>query len=171
MTNKLINTGFTVVELMVSMAIAAILFGYAIPAFNDFTAQRTMTTRVNEFVLAVNFARSEAAKLGGLVSVQAVDASDSDDEWGPGYCVVVGNPGDCDAPVLRNFAALNGLTLDATAGLNDEDTLSFNSRGLMTLGAGGSVSLCTVDDTEDPGRSIGLNIIGRTTTAELICHP
>lgn len=171
MTKKLINSGFTVVELMVTLAIAAILFGYAIPAFNDFTNQRTLTTRVNEFVLAVNFARSEAAKLGGLVSIQAVDATDSNNEWGPGYCVVAGNPNNCNPPVLRVFPALNGLTLDATGGLNDEDTLSFNSRGLMTLGAAGSLSLCTVDDTQDPGRSIGLNIIGRTTTAELDCHP
>ena len=61
-----------------------------------------MTTRVNDLVLAVNYARSEAAKLGGLVSVQAMDASDSDNEWGPGYCVTIGNPGNCNNP-LRLF--------------------------------------------------------------------
>ena len=83
MTNKFNNGGFTVVELMVTLAVAAILFGFALPAFNELMSQRAMTARVNEFVLAVNYARSEAAKLGGVVSVQSMDDSDNgNDDYG-----------------------------------------------------------------------------------------
>ena len=177
MTKKLINTGFTVVELMVSMAIAAILFGYAIPAFDDLINQRTVTTRINQFVLAVNYARSEAAKVGGVVSVQSDDASDNANEWGAGYCVVLGNPGNCpDAPnpaLLQMFDAQNGLTLDGVGTFDAVGTLSFNSRGVLVGGVAGGIEiqLCSTDVEEDPGRSMFVNFIGRASISDLVCNP
>ena len=170
MTKKLVNAGFTVVELMVTLAIAAVLFGFAIPAFDDLMNQRRATTRINQFVLAVNYARSEAAKLGGIVSIQSSDASDNGNEWGVGYCVVAGNPGNCNTP-LQVFDALNGLTLDGTGALDAAATFSFNSRGLLVGGVGGELQLCSTDITEDPGRSIFLNTIGRASISELVCNP
>jgi prepilin-type N-terminal cleavage/methylation domain-containing protein len=171
MTKKLISTGFTVVELMVTLAIAAVLFGYAIPAFDGLMNQRTATARINQLVLAVNYARSEATKLGGVVSIQSMDASDDANEWGVGYCVVAGNPGDCDAPVLQRFDPLNGMTFDALGALDSIGTLSFNSRGLLTGAAAGEIQLCSTDVTEDPGRSLFINLIGRASTSELVCNP
>lgn len=171
MTNKLINTGFTVVELMVTLAVAAVLFGYALPAFNGMMSQSAMTTRINQFVLAVNYARSEAAKLGGMVSIQSVDAGDTDNEWGPGYCVVVGNPGDCDPPALQMFQPATDLTMDGIGALDAVGTLSFNSRGLLIGGNAGEIQLCSTDVDEDPGRSLFLNLIGRASVSELVCNP
>ena len=52
----------------------------------ELMTQRTATSRINQFVLAVNFARSEAAKLGGMVSIQSLDASDNGNEWGLCRC-------------------------------------------------------------------------------------
>jgi len=165
------SAGFTLVELLVTLALAAILLGMALPAMDNFLDQRTRTTQIIDFVMALNYARSEAARVGGPVSVQAVDASDGDNEWGPGYCVVLGTPGDCDAPVLRVFDAVNGATLNAVGGLDDEGTLTFNSRGVLTLGAAGGVELCSTVDGEDPGRQVTLSLIGRPNTEELICFP
>ncbi len=172
MTNKSTYSGFTVVELMVSMAVAAILIGIALPAFNDFITQRTMAARVNDFVLAVNYARSEAARLGGVVSVQAADAA-ADNEWGGGYCVVAGNPGDCDPPVLRAFAPLDDATLDGVGDLNGRTTLAFNSRGMLmlALGADARVTLCGEDADDDPGREVRISAIGRPDANELVCFP
>ncbi len=90
-----------------------------------------MTSRINEFVLAIAYARSEAVAIRGIVSLQAVDASDGGNEWGAGYCVVVGNPGDCTGPILRRWKSLDNLTLDAIgAGFDNQGTLSVNTRGL-----------------------------------------
>ena len=172
MTNKSTKSGFTIIELMVSMAIAAILISVALPAFNGFITQRTMAARVNDFVLAVNYARSEAARLGGVVSVQA-SAAAADNEWGGGYCVVAGNPGDCDPPVLRAFAPLDDATLNGAGALNGRTTLSFNSRGmlLLALGADARVELCGGDAGDDPGREVRISAIGRPDANQLVCFP
>ena len=154
------------------MAIAAVLVSFALPAFNNFVSQRTMAARVNDFVLAVNYARSEAARLGGVVSVQAAAAA-ADNEWGGGYCVVAGNPGDCDAPVLRTFAPLDDATLNGDGALDGRTTLSFNSRGMLMLAAGADarVELCGADADDDPGREVRISAIGRPDANELVCFP
>lgn len=169
--NRSTTSGFTVVELMVSLAVAAILLGFALPAFNDFIDQRTMASRINDFVVAITYARSEAARIGGPVSVQAVDDGDNANEWGAGYCVVVGNPGDCDDPVLRRFPAIDDATLNGVGGFNNQGTLTFNARGLLTLGVAGAVQLCSTDNTVDPGRVVNVSLIGRPDADELECFP
>jgi type IV fimbrial biogenesis protein FimT len=172
MPNASKTRGFTIVELMVTLAVAAILMGIAIPAFNEFIAQRTMASRVNDFVVAVTYARSEAARRGGIVSIQAVDASDGDNEWGPGYCVVEGNPGNC-VDALRRFEAMDDATLNAVgAGFDGQAALSFNARGMLTPQppGPGTIELCAVDEDVDPGRVISIGVIGRADVAELECH-
>jgi type IV fimbrial biogenesis protein FimT len=171
-TGRSASSGFTIVELMVSLAVAAILIGFALPAFNDFIAQRTMTARANDFVLAISYARSEAARLNGAVSVQAVNP-EADNEWGGGYCVVAGNPGNCDDPVLRRFDPMDDATLDGVGGLGGRTTLTFNARGVLTPGAGpdAAVNLCSTDPGVDPGREINVSFIGRTDVEELVCNP
>jgi type IV fimbrial biogenesis protein FimT len=169
-SNKPQTAGFTIVELMVAMAIGAILLGMALPAFNTFIEQRTMTARVNDLIVAFSLARSEAVNRGGLVSVQAMDASANGDEWGPGYCVTAGTPGNCGAS-LRDFLPADGETLNATGGLDGVGTLSFNGRGLMTLGAQGTIEICSTDVTVDPGREVDVNLIGRASSIDLVCHP
>lgn len=168
---RFVSAGFTLIELLVTLAIAAVLLGMALPAMDNFLDQRARSAQAIDFVMALNYARSEAARVGGPVSVQAIDASDGDNEWGPGYCVVLGDPGSCDAPVLRMFDAVDGATLNAVGGLDDEGTLTFNSRGILTLGAVGSVELCSTEEGDDPGRQVTLTMIGRPNTEELICYP
>ena len=171
MSNKLSNKrfpcGFTVVELLIAMAVAAVLLGLALPAFDTFIEQRSMTARVNGFISAVNLARSEAVTRGGAVSIQAVNAGDNGNEWGPGYCVVVGTPGNCPndpAVLIRQFDDAGDATMDATGGLNGLSTLTFNGRGLMTLGAPGTIEICEAGVAR--GREVAINTIGRASSVE-----
>ncbi|MFU8817083.1 MAG: GspH/FimT family pseudopilin [Pseudomonadales bacterium] len=159
--------GFTVVELMVSLAVAAILMSMAIPAFNEFIQQRTMAARGNDFVLAVTYARSEAIRRGGIVSVQS-GAGGGD--WGSeGYCVVVGTPGNCNGDVLRSFDPMNDATLVGTGGFAGVATLSFNGRGMLNLGAAGAVELCSTNPDVNPGRIVNVTLVGSPDANELEC--
>jgi type IV fimbrial biogenesis protein FimT len=158
------QSGLTIVEIMVSLAVASILIGLAVPAFNNFIAQRTLTAQVNDFMVAVQYARSEAGRRGGAVSVQAQNAGDGSDEWGPGWCVVVGTPGACpnDGTELRSFTALGNSTLNGLGGMDGLAALTFNSRGLLVAGAAGSFDLCRTDETV--GRTISISTIGRVSS-------
>lgn len=169
MTSRYRNRGFTIVELMVTLAVASILIGIAVPAFTDFLRQRTMASRINDFVMAVTYARSEAARLGGTVSVQAL-GGDSANEWGNGYDVVV----DASAEVLRHFESMDDATLDAIgAGWHNRFILTFNARGMLTPqpGASGRIRLCHDDANVDPGREVSVSVIGRTDVEEFECNP
>lgn len=169
-SNKRSLSGFTIIELLVAMAVAAVLFGMALPAFDVFIEQRTMAARGNDLISAVNLARSEAVTRGAPVSVQAVNAGDNNDEWGAGYCVVVGTPGNCpNDPLvnLRQFDAADGSTMNGTGALNNVGALTFNGRGLMTTGGQGTVQICAAG--VNPGREIALNAIGRAASGEFVC--
>ncbi len=61
--------GFTLWELLWTLAIAATAFGLGAPAFSTFLLDARMTAYANGWVLAVQVARSEAAKLGRPVIV------------------------------------------------------------------------------------------------------
>ncbi|MFT7652475.1 MAG: type IV fimbrial biogenesis protein FimT [Candidatus Azotimanducaceae bacterium] len=166
-----LNNGITLIELMVALAIAAVMLMFALPAFNDFTAQRQMASGANLVIGGINYARSEAAMQGQNVSLQAIDSSDGDDEWGPGFCVTLGDPGDCATP-LNLFEATGAVTINATsAGLDGEDNITFNANGMFIGGAANQIAVCGANADSDPGREIRISAIGRASVQTLVCFP
>ena len=56
------SSGFTLLELMITLTVAGILLGIAITAFRTLTASTRLTAQANDIVSAINLARSEAIK-------------------------------------------------------------------------------------------------------------
>ncbi|BES69981.1 hypothetical protein RE428_09990 [Marinobacter nanhaiticus D15-8W] len=63
-----ISRGFTLVELMITFAVAAILVTVALPSFRDLMARNELVTVTNSWVGALNTARAEAVKLNQHVA-------------------------------------------------------------------------------------------------------
>lgn len=61
--------GFTLVEMMVTIAIVAIMLALAAPAMQQFVAQKAVSSASDELVSALRFARSEALKRSAPVSI------------------------------------------------------------------------------------------------------
>jgi type IV fimbrial biogenesis protein FimT len=61
--------GLTLIELVVTLAVALILLTMGIPMFSSITANNRATTQTNSIVTALQVARSEAVKRGVEVSV------------------------------------------------------------------------------------------------------
>ena len=94
--------GFTLLELLVAVAVAAILVLQAVPAFGSFFNGSLTSVQVNEFVSDIQLARSEALKRNGRVSVcptsDGSNCSGSSD-WATGWLVftdTTGTRGDFD---------------------------------------------------------------------------
>jgi type IV fimbrial biogenesis protein FimT len=78
------STGYTLMELMVTISIAGILLGVAIPSFTSIISSNRLTTYANELVTALNLARSEAIKRGQHVVVRKTETN-----WEDGWQVFV----------------------------------------------------------------------------------
>ena len=63
------SAGFTLIELMITLAIAVILITLAVPSFSLMIHNSKVTSTTNEFVSALNLARSEALKRSNNVTV------------------------------------------------------------------------------------------------------
>ena len=61
------SSGFTLLELMVVLAIAAILVTLSAPAFNRLIKTTQMSSTVNTFLADMRYARTEAIRRGGWV--------------------------------------------------------------------------------------------------------
>src|SRR5215471_8868083 len=61
--------GFTMVELMVTLSVAAILLLVAVPSFRTITLSNRLTTAANQVVDAINAARVEAIKRNNYVQL------------------------------------------------------------------------------------------------------
>jgi len=61
-SNSNAQRGFTLMELMFTITVLAILLGLAVPSFLDTVRNNRLITQNNEFIGALNLARNEAWK-------------------------------------------------------------------------------------------------------------
>lgn len=164
-------SGFTLVELMITVSIAGILMAMAIPSFNSTISSHRLTTYTNELVTSLSLARSEAVKRGTSVTVRKVDANsftnlDAGANWENGWDVFTDadSDGNYEAGdiIIRTHAPLqSSYTL---RGNNFANFVRFTSSGQSNTN--GSFVIC--DNTDNNGvpeantsRLIIVNSVGR----------
>ena len=67
MAGRRCRRGFTLVELMLTITVAAVLIVIAVPSFRSITLSSKLTTTANDIVVAINTARIEAIKRNATV--------------------------------------------------------------------------------------------------------
>jgi type IV fimbrial biogenesis protein FimT len=161
--------GFTLVELIITMAIAAILTTVAVPSFTETIKRNRLATKTNLLVGSLGLARSEAIKRGQRVNV-CVSSNQTGctggTNWAQGWLTWV----DAD-----NSNTLNGETIIHTvealpASITFTGSASFV--GFSPQGAAivnnNTFTVCD-DRTGETGRTITINATGRTNLVNLGC--
>jgi prepilin-type N-terminal cleavage/methylation domain-containing protein len=135
--------GFTVLELMIGVGVAAILAVVAAPSLRDFTNETRLRSMSSQLVSDLNFARLEAIKRNARVLVCAKDAAANTcataTNWQNGWLVCYDADSDdaCDATIATdpNPMKIAGA-LNATLQLTSTSTfIRFNPVGTANSAA------------------------------------
>ena len=154
--------GFTLIELMITIALAAIILSLAGPGFQELVRRNQVRAITDDFYTVFNTARSEAVKRNSQVVLCASSAGVSCDgaTWDSGWLMFIDDDGNGDVngaePIVQVGSALPAnYTLRAGAPYSTAITL--NPDGSVN-GISGTFRICSpeadaVADT-DESRSI-----------------
>ncbi len=162
--------GFTLFELIITMAIAAIVISLAAPTFSTMVQNNRLSGQSLDFITALNLARSEAIKRSIPVTLcKSTNGKDCVADagvtgWEQGWIVFVDNsnpsnntrdPGD---PILRVHNLLSGSNT-LRGNTNVDDFITYTPRGNTTQK--GTLSLCDPRKNNDKSKAIRIYVTGR----------
>lgn len=158
------KSGFTLTELLITIAILAMTLAIGVPSFNDFLSNSSMASSSNNMISAFNYARLEAMKRGNPVEVGQVDTNIG---WTSGVVVWVDNSGDDirdSGEELRIWSAFsNGSTVTTNNGVN-----AFTFSGTGEVDSSDTFTLCD-DRTQEEGMAILILISGAVIPQRITC--
>jgi type IV fimbrial biogenesis protein FimT len=131
------NKGFTLAEVVVTLAILGIMATIAIPSFMSWLPKHRLQTSVRQIYDDLNLAKMEAVKRNTDVFIQFSPTNET-------YSVILdsNNSGALDGgdtPLKSNIALENGVNINNTGFASN--TVGFNNRGMTVGGATGNINL------------------------------
>ncbi len=139
-TTRKAAAGFTLVELIITMAIGAIILTQAVPSFLSTIKNSHLTAETNKLVADINLARSEAIKRGKAVSICSTTNPNASPptcagSWGTGWAIM-----DADATLIRvGLGQSPGSSVIFTA---SDTTITFSSDGLLSDATAKDIIIC-----------------------------
>jgi type IV fimbrial biogenesis protein FimT len=162
--------GFSLIELMVVLAIAAIILVIAVPNFTTLLDRQRLTTVANDLYGSVSYTRAEAIRRGSQVDLVPQDPTD----WAKGWSVSIpaaagASGGGAPEIVYSRVAAPKGLTISWNSTLVPGTSLSYDGTGRIRQAAGSGLAwqgwwLLSMNGQQ---RKLSINSIGRPR----ICDP
>ena len=172
--------GFTLLELVVTVAIVALLAAIALPSFQTFVEGNRLTTSANLFLTMLNYARSEAIRRGGTVSVCAGNNNTCvcnanlgcNDNWKNGYLIFSDTNSDCTIDAGQDQVLRVGDNITGDNKITGAGCFTFTPMGGITANNNQTVSICNATLTTNNIRNVQLSPTGqaRITMATGGCY-
>jgi len=143
-----IKNGFSLIELMVTLAVAAILLAVGIPGMQSLMEGSRVRNATNEILSDLLYARSQAVNLGIEITVCPLDSSKTCvSDWNLGMSIFIDENDNqkLDATEATIRVANPMSSIDKLI-FNNGSWLSFNPEGVTTKN--GTFSYCT--NSQDP---------------------
>jgi type IV fimbrial biogenesis protein FimT len=109
--------GFTIIELMIVLAVLAVLSAVAIPNFSEMIANNRISTNTNTFIGAFSYARSEAVGRGSSVRVSSLTGTSA---WDSGLRVWQDTDDDGTYDAGEELRQISGFTLNTITGTRSD---------------------------------------------------
>lgn len=159
--------GFTLIELMVTISLVAILAAIAVPSFQTLILNNRMATQSNDFLSSLQLARSEAVKRGATVSLcKSANAASctTAGTYAQGWIVFADTDSDSivdagEAVIQAYGPVAGGSTLTGSGTV--ANAITYTARGFTSLTADATVSLCPPSPAAVAGRDIQITASGR----------
>ncbi len=153
-------SGFTLVELLVTMAVFGIALGIAVPNFKSMSSSNRLVSQINTFNGAIAFARSEAIKQGVGITLVPLDTTDTPIDWSKGWNITLTNNAN---QILKRIEAFNGgVTLESNGNLA---AINFTGDGRISTVTNIVFNLCNksrVSEQDKKGKSLSISPTGTT---------
>lgn len=180
------SAGFTLLELMVTLTVMAIMLGIGVPSFQDMMRRNRLATQTNALISALALARSEAVKRGVRVTVCPAnvnqDACSDSGDWAENGMIIftdgLGLVGtvdlDEDEP-NNNDAILQRLPAAAAQRINIDNPLiliSYMQNGNLDLPPGDDTRFTLVPEDcsgAQGARQVQLIAAGRASARSVAC--
>ncbi|MGQ0591131.1 MAG: GspH/FimT family pseudopilin [Gammaproteobacteria bacterium] len=143
--NKLNACGFTLIELMVGVAVLAIALGAGVPSMSEFIQNSRLAAHTNDLLTSLHLARTEAIKRNARVTLckspNATNCSTAPEGWEIGWMVFAdaapfGTREGADAVLDSHGAAATNVSITPRVADPIGDFVSYTSRGVIRDAAG-----------------------------------
>lgn len=161
--------GFTIIELMVTLVVFAILVGIAAPNLSEFLLTQRVSGQASELINSLALARSEAGKRNA--SIVVIPQTNSVVGWSDGWCVGPTTIANCgDANVIKQYQPSGTDVSIASNYLQAGNRLTFRRDGtLLTPGSASTfkVTSAQLSDDGNNARCVGLNGLGKASMTKV----
>lgn len=168
-------TGFTLFELMITIAVISLVFSVGVPMMKTFVVSNRLVTQANELIGAMAYARSEAVKRNKTVTIcrRKIDSKEcggtTAEGWKGGW-LIFENKGSnmpialTDADILRIYKPLSGNNY-LNGGTKFPNYISYLPNGRSNTN--GTFTLCAYDAGSDNQQNIRKLIVSNTGRARV----
>jgi type IV fimbrial biogenesis protein FimT len=171
------QSGMTLIELMVAVAILGILLAIGIPSMRDMSETEAVRGHTNTFFSTLRYARSEAIRNRAQVVICPSNNSESasptcsdgvTDHWEPGWIIFVNRDGDTnytfDAATdtllrVQGPISTSGGIIEVAGGAPNK--LVYRSTGILLAGGGASYTFDSKSMNTNQRKRVCISVQGR----------